>query len=143
FPYTTLFRSSGLRHIELLRKQDRSGLFLKTLLVCSPFWSRKVYLKWKSKRLSFFVRTMNRKQIPPLSASSSESLEALFQKLSQQDIYYRNSKMAPQSFCVFQLAPSMPRTGGTGSGLLPTPVARDWKGPTPGREPDNLPGAVK
>lgn len=32
---------------------------------------------------------------------------------------------------------------GTEYGLLPTPIARDWKGPTPGNKIDNLPGAVR
>ncbi|UOE51358.1 hypothetical protein MTO98_09735 [Mucilaginibacter sp. SMC90] len=92
------------------------------MLGSSPFWSSRVYLKWKSKRLSFFVRTVSSRQTAPSSGYSEESLEALFQKSDQQDMYFRNSKTAHQSFCVFQLAPSMPHTAGTGSGLLPTPA---------------------
>ncbi|EHQ26455.1 hypothetical protein Mucpa_2325 [Mucilaginibacter paludis DSM 18603] len=112
---------SGRKLGELLQKSGPTGSFLKTLLDCSPFWSRRVYLKWKSKRLSFFVRTVNRKQTPQSSASSEESLEALLQKLGQQDIYYPSLRMAHQSFCVFQLAPLTHRTAGTEPGLLPTP----------------------
>lgn len=36
----------------------------------------------------------------------------------------------PSGRLLFQLVPSEPTTGGTGSSLLPTPVARDWKGYT-------------
>src|SRR5690606_23035916 len=50
----TVTSSQGLS--ELLRKHGRSGSFLKTLLDCSPFSNPIVFLKWKSKRLSFFVR---------------------------------------------------------------------------------------
>ena len=34
-------------------------------------------------------------------------------------------KDIPSSRCLFRLVPSVPRTGGTGYGLLPTPMARD------------------
>ena len=114
--------TSGRKLGELLLKQGRSGSFLKTLLDCSPFWSRRVYLSWRSKRLSFFVRTVNRQPVTPLSAFSEESLEVLFQKLEQQDMYYRNLKTAHQSFCVFQLAPLTRPTEETESGLLLTPT---------------------
>src|SRR3546814_9887591 len=86
--------TSGRKLAELLWKQGQSGSFLKTLLDFSPFWSRRVYLKWKSKRLSFFVRTVNRKKIKRSSAFNGESLEVLFQNLAQQDMYYRNLKTA-------------------------------------------------
>src|SRR5690606_24121577 len=49
------------------------------------------------------------------------SSEVSLRKLSQRDIFFRDSTMARQSFCVFQLAPSTPRIGGTGSGLLLMP----------------------
>lgn len=103
--------TSSQRLSELLRKHDRSGSFLKTLLVCSPFSNPIVYLKWRSKRLSFFVRTVNDLQQAPSSDSNDGSSEASFQKSGQQDMYFRNSKTAHQSFCVFRLLPLALHTG--------------------------------
>nr|WP_245153286.1 hypothetical protein [Sphingobacterium sp. CZ-2] len=82
--------TSSRRLSELLRKHDRSGSFLKTLLVCSPFSNPIVYLKWRSKRLSFFVRTVNNLQQAPSSDSNDELSEASFQKSEQQDMYFRH-----------------------------------------------------
>ncbi len=103
--------TSSRRLSELLRKHGRSGAYLKTLLDCSPFSSPIVFLKWKSKRLSFFVRTVNNLQQIPLSDSSDRSSETSFQKLGEQDMYFRNSKTAYQSFCVFRLLPLALHTG--------------------------------
>lgn len=44
----------GLKCSEQLGKLNPASLWLKTLLDCSPFWSQRVYLKWKIKRYSFF-----------------------------------------------------------------------------------------
>eukprot|EP01133_Synstelium_polycarpum_P009453 gene9453-11065_t len=116
---------SSQRLAELLKNHDPSGLFLKTLLASSAFSNQTVFLKWKLKRLSFFVRTVTCKRTVPLSDSSEELSEALFQKSAQQDMYYRSLKMAHQSFVVFRLLPLTPRTRETGSGLLPTPTATE------------------
>ena len=97
--------TSSRRLSELLRKQGRSGSFLKTLLDCSPFSNPIVFLKWRSKRLSFFVRTVNNLQPAPSSDSNDGSSEASFQKSDQQDMYFRHLKMARQSFCVLRLLP--------------------------------------
>jgi hypothetical protein len=117
--------TSSRRLAELLQKQDPSGSFLKTLLACSAFSNQTVYLKWKLKRLSFFVRTVTTKRTAPLSDSSEGLSEASFQRSVQQDMYYHSLKTARQSFCVFRLLPLTPRTKGTGSGLLPTPTATE------------------
>src|SRR5690606_6372051 len=61
--------TSSQRLSELLRKHGRIGSFLKTLLDCSPFSSPIVFLKWRSKRLSFFVRTVSNLQQVPSSDS--------------------------------------------------------------------------
>ncbi|WP_354457410.1 hypothetical protein [Mucilaginibacter sp. UYP25] len=117
--------TSSRRLAELLQKQDPSGSFLKTLLACSAFSNQTVYLKWKLKRLSFFVRTVTTRRTAPLSDSSEGLSEASFQRSVQQDMYYHSLKTARQSFCVFRLLPLTPRTKGTGSGLLPTPTATE------------------
>nr|WP_235904497.1 hypothetical protein [Arcticibacter tournemirensis] len=117
--------TSSRRLAELLQKQGQSGSFLKTLLACSAFSNQTVYLKWKLKRLSFFVRTVTTGRTVPLSGSSAELSEASFQRSVPQDMYYRSLKTAHQSFCVFRLLPLTPRTKGTGSGLLPTPTATE------------------
>nr|WP_262891636.1 hypothetical protein [Sphingobacterium arenae] len=117
--------TSSRRLAELLRKRGRSGSFLKTLLACSPFSNPIVYLKWRSKRLSFFVRTVNSLQQAPSSDSSDGLSEASFQKSGQQDMYFRDLKMAHQSFCVFRLLPLVLHTNGIGYGLLPTPTATE------------------
>lgn len=103
--------TSSRRLSELLRKQGRSGSFLKTLLDCSPFSSPIVFLKWRSKRLSFFVRTVSNLQQAPSSESKDGSSEASFQKSGQQDMYFRHMKTARQSFCVFRLLPLALHTG--------------------------------
>lgn len=123
----TMTVTSGRRLSGLLQKSGPGGSFLKMLLDCSPFWSSRVYLKWRSRRLSFFVRTKHSRRIRLLSGSSAESLELSLKKSHQRDIYYRNYPMERQSCCVFQLAPLMRRTAGTGSGLLLTPVASDTR----------------
>ena len=41
------------------------------------------------------------------------------------------AKATPSNRLLFQLAPSMPRTDETGSGLWPTPRASEWKGTGP------------
>ncbi len=55
-------------------------------------------------------------------------------------------KTTPANRLLFQLVPKMPVTDGIGSGLWPTPMSRDWKGPQ-GRaykgEAMDLPGIVK
>src|SRR5690606_19842362 len=117
--------TSSRRLSELLRKQGRSGLFLKTLLDCSPFSNPIVFLKWKSKRLSFFVRTTNNLQQVPSSDYNDGLSETSFQKSDQQDMYFRHLKMARQSFCVFRLLPLALHTNGIGFGLLPTPTATE------------------
>ncbi len=103
--------TSFRKHYALLKKQGPGGLFWKMLLDCSPFWSRRVYLKWNIKRLSFFVQTTTRTQTVLLSEYNAGSLEQLLEKLDQRDMYFHNWKMA--RFCVFQLAPLMLRTGAT------------------------------
>ena len=40
-------------------------------------------------------------------------------------MYFRNSKTAHQSFCVFRLLPLALHTNGIGFGLLPTPTATE------------------
>ncbi|WP_411197821.1 hypothetical protein [Sphingobacterium thalpophilum] len=117
--------TSSRRLSELLRKQGRSGSFLKTLLACSPFSNPIVFLKWRSKRLSFSVRTVNNLQQAPSSDSNDGSSEASFQKSGQQDMYFRHLKTAHQSFCVFRLLPLALHTNGIGFGLLPTPTATE------------------
>lgn len=121
--------TSGQKLSGLYRKSTLPGSFLKTLLDSSPSWNPKVYLKWKSRRLSFIVRTKHKCQQKQLSDSSEELSDQLFQKSDQQDIYSPNLPMEHQSFCVFQLAPWERHTDEIVSGLLPTPVTTDHMSP--------------
>lgn len=114
---------SSRKLVELLKRQNRAGLFLKTLLDCSPFWNPIVYLRWRSKRLSFFVRTISNQRIKQSSDCNDGLSAVLFEKLEKQDMYFPNLPMARQSFCVFRLLPSERHTSGTAFGLLPTPTA--------------------
>ena len=114
---------SGRKLCALLETSDPAGCYLKTLLGFSTFWNPKVSLKWKSKRLTFFVRTSHAKRIRLSSDYSEESLEQSLQKLGQLDILFPLLTTAAQSFCVFQLAPWEHLTVETGYGLLPTPLA--------------------
>lgn len=111
----------GLKLAERIGNAGQIALFLKTFLACSQFWNQAVLLKWKEKRLGYFVMTRNTKQTQPLSEFSSELLPESFRKLSKMDTYFPGQKKAHQSFCVFQLAPLERRTDGTGYGLLHTP----------------------
>jgi hypothetical protein len=117
---------SGRQLCRLLSNADPGSQFLKTLLDCSPFWSQRVCLKWKIKHMSFLVKVTKRKKLSnQLKALNEESLEGSLLTSKQQDIRSRNSKTAPQSFCVFQLAVSTLPTDETGYGLLPTVKATE------------------
>src|SRR5690606_25694898 len=96
--------TSSRRLSELLRKQGRSGSFLKTLLDCSPFSNPIVFLKWKPKRLSFFVRTTNSLQQVPSSDYNDGLSETSFQKSDQQDMYSPHLKTAHQRDRVWYVA---------------------------------------
>lgn len=114
---------SSRKLAELLKKQDRARLFLKMLLDSSPFSNPIVYLRWKSKRLSYFVKTTGNQQIKLSYGSNEELSEVLFEKLVKRDMYFPNCRMAHQSFSVFRPLSLAGRINGTGFGLLPTPTA--------------------
>ena len=52
-------------------------------------------------------------------------------------------KDIPSSRCLFRLVPSVPRTEGTVSGLLPTPIASDFKVRGPGSQQKGLPEIIR
>ena len=52
-------------------------------------------------------------------------------------------KDIPSSRCLFRLVPSVPRTEGTVSGLLPTPIASDFKIRGPGSQQKGLPEIIR
>lgn len=115
----------GLKCGEQLEKYSRASLWLKTLLDFSPFWSQRVYLRWKVKRYSFLVKAKVTKSMKLLKEFNEELSPQLLKKSGQKDIYYPHLKMEHQSFAVFQLVPQTPRTEGIGFGLLPTPTVAE------------------
>lgn len=112
---------SGRRCFALLAKQVPGTSLLKMLLACSHWSSQVVYLRWKLKRLSFFSRLTTTQSTRLFKESTDELSPASFKTLKKSDMTFPDLPMARQSFCVCQLAPSMPDTDEIEYGLLPTP----------------------
>ena len=96
---------SGRRLSQSLKQSDRIGLFLKTLLGSSVWYSPIMKLKWQAKPLYSVMR------IKKLQ-TTTQSSEGLNQILSKQG--------TKQFGLLYQLAPSLRHTGEKEFGLLPT-----------------------
>jgi hypothetical protein len=104
--------TSGLKCSVLLKKSSPVGLLVKMCLASTA---------WKSN-----IATLTWKAIPIAEPQKTQTW-------TQQGLFGQSSKTSIKSVTiaksyVYRLVPRVHGTDGTGSGLLPTPAARDWKG---------------
>ncbi len=121
--------TSGLTCSVPFTRSGPVGLLVRTLVASSRWYSPARRLTWDvsplcSERISLYT-------VSGRNTSSRPSAVIL----SVKDI--------PSSRCLFRLVPSVPRTEGTVSGLLPTPIASDFKIRGPGSQQKGLPEIIR
>ena len=121
--------TSGLTCSVPFTRSGPVGLLVRTLVASSRWYSPARRLTWDvsplcSERISLYT-------VSGRNTSSRPSAVIL----SVKDI--------PSSRCLFRLVPSVPRTEGTVSGLLPTPIASDFKVRGPGSQQKGLPEIIR
>lgn len=121
--------TSGLTYSVPFTRSGPVGLLVRTLVASSRWYSPARRLTWDvsplcSERISLYT-------VSGRNTSSRPSAVIL----SVKDI--------PSSRCLFRLVPSVPRTEGTVSGLLPTPIASDFKVRGPGSQQKGLPEIIR
>lgn len=121
--------TSGLTCSVPFTRSGPVGLLVRTLVASSRWYSPARRLTWDvsplcSERISLFT-------VSGRNTSSRPSAVIL----SVKDI--------PSSRYLFRLVPSVPRTEGTVSGLLPTPIASDFKVRGPGSQQKGLPESIR
>mgnify|MGYP000779012788 CR=1 FL=1 len=121
--------TSGLTCSVPFTKSGPIGLLVRTLVASSRWYSPARRLTWDisplfSERLSLYTAN-----------GRNTSWRPSAEILSVKDI--------PSSRCLFRLVPSVPRTEGTVSGLLPTPIASDFKVRGPGSQQKGLPEIIR
>lgn len=121
--------TSGLTCSVPFTRSGPVGLLVRTLVASSRWYSPARRLTWDvsplcSERISLYT-------VSGRNTSSRPSAVIL----SVKDI--------PSSRCLFRLVPSVPRTEGTVSGLLSTPIASDFKVRGPGNQQKGLPESIR
>ena len=121
--------TSGLTCSVPFTRSGPVGLLVRTLVASSRWYSPARRLTWDvsplcSERISLYT-------VSGRNTSSRPSAVIL----SVKDI--------PSSRCLFRLVPSVPRTEWTVSGLLPTPIASDFKVRGPGSQQKGLPEIIR
>lgn len=121
--------TSGLTCSVPFTRSGPVGLLVRTLVASSRWYSPARRLTWDvsplcSERISLYT-------VSGRNTSSRPSAVIL----SVKDI--------PSSRCLFRLVPLVPRTEGTVSGLLPTPIASDFKVRGPGSQQKGLPESIR
>lgn len=121
--------TSGLTCSVPFTRSGPVGLLVRTLVASSRWYSPARRLTWDvsplcSERISLYTAN---------GRNTSSRPSAVI--LSVKDI--------PSSRCLFRLVPSVPRTEGTVSGLLPTPIASDFKVRGPGSQQKGLPEIIR
>ncbi len=121
--------TSGLTCSVPFTRSGPVGLLVRTLVASSRWYSPARRLTWDvsplcSERISLYT-------VSGRNTSSRPSAVIL----SVKDI--------PSSRCLFRLVPSVPHTEGTVSGLLPTPIASDFKVRGPGSQQKGLPEIIR
>ena len=121
--------TSGLTCSVPFTRSGPVGLLVRTLVASSRWYSPARRLTWDvsplcSERISLYT-------VSGRNTSSRPSAVIL----SVKDI--------PSSRCLFRLVPSVPRTEGTAYGLLPTPIASDFKVRGPGSQQKGLPESIR
>lgn len=121
--------TSGLTCSVPFTRSGPVGVLVRTLVASSRWYSPARRLTWDvsplcSERISLYT-------VSGRNTSSRPSAVIL----SVKDI--------PSSRCLFRLVPSVPRTEGTVYGLLPTPIASDFKVRGPGSQQKGLPEIIR
>ena len=121
--------TSGLTCSVPFTRSGPVGSLVRTLVASSRWYSPVRRLTWDvsplcSERISLYT-------VSGRNTSSRPSAVIL----SVKDI--------PSSRYLFRLVPSVPRTEGTVSGLLPTPIASDFKVRGPGSQQKGLPESIR
>ena len=121
--------TSGLTCSVPFTRSGPVGLLVRTLVASSRWYSPARRLTWDvsplcSERISLYT-------VSGRNTSSRPSAVIL------------NVKDIPSSRYLFRLVPSVPRTEGTVSGLLPTPIASDFKVRGPGSQQKGLPEIIR
>ena len=121
--------TSGLTCSVPFTRSGPVGLLVRTLVASSRWYSPARRLTWDvsplcSERISLYT-------VSGRNTSSRPSAVIL----SVKDI--------PSNRYLFRLVPSVPRTEGTVSGLLPTPIASDFKVRGPGSQQKGLPEIIR
>lgn len=121
--------TSGLTCSVPFTRSGPVGLLVRTLVASSRWYSPARRLTWDvsplcSERISLYT-------VSGRNTSSRPSAVIL----SVKDI--------PSSRYLFRLVPSVPRTEGTVSSLLPTPIASDFKVRGPGSQQKGLPESIR
>lgn len=121
--------TSGLTCFAPFTRSGPIGLLVRTLVASSKWYSPARRLTWDisplcSERISLYTAS---------GRNTSSRPSAVI--LSVKDI--------PSSRCLFRLVPSVPRTEGTVYGLLPTPIASDFKVRGPGSWQKGLPEIIR
>ena len=121
--------TSGLTCSVPFTRSGPVGLLVRTLVASSRWYSPARRLTWDvsplcSERISLYT-------VSGRNTSSRPSAVIL------------SVKDMPSSRCLFRLVPSVPRTEGTVSGLLPTPIASDFKVRGPGSQQKGLPESIR
>ena len=121
--------TSGLTCSVPFTRSGPVGLLVRTLVASSRWYS-------PARRLTWDVSPLCSERISLYTASGRNTS-------SRPSAVILSVKDIPSSRCLFRLVPSVPRTEGTVSGLLPTPIASDFKVRGPGSQQKGLPEIIR
>lgn len=121
--------TSGLTCSVPFTRSGPVGLLVRTLVASSRWYS-------PARRLTWDVSPLCSERISLYTVSGRNTL-------SRPSAVILSVKDIPSSRCLFRLVPSVPRTEGTVYGLLPTPIASDFKVRGPGSQQKGLPEIIR
>ena len=121
--------TSGLTCSVPFTRSGPVGLLVRTLVASSRWYS-------PARRLTWDVSPLCSERISLYTASGRNTS-------SRPSAVILSVKDIPSSRCLFRLVPSVPRTEGTVYGLLPTPIASDFKVRGPGSQQKGLPEIIR
>lgn len=121
--------TSGLTCSVPFTRSGPVGLLVRTLVASFRWYS-------PARRLTWDVSPLCSERISLYTASGRNTS-------SRPSAVILSVKDIPSSRCLFRLVPSVPRTEGTVSGLLPTPIASDFKVRGPGSQQKGLPEIIR
>ena len=121
--------TSGLTCSVPFTRSGPVGLLVRTLVASSRWYS-------PARRLTWDVSSLCSERISLYTASGRNTS-------SRPSAVILSVKDIPSSRCLFRLVPSVPRTEGTVYGLLPTPIASDFKVRGPGSQQKGLPEIIR